>query len=168
MVSAWKKRPTHFWGPISFFVDRLLSFIGPSTFCRIGSSILSKDRPIFVLWTVQFYQVWLSTFTSTHANNKQCERFILSKQSEQRTVHFLKSSNTANRWTLPQRGIILQKLGKKKCWILFGILLLSIVGIAVGLSVHFTATESAKTTTPVPLLIATTASPTSTTTTEGI
>ena len=65
----------------------------------------------------------------------------------------------------PQRGIILQKLGKKKCWILLGILLLSIVGIAVGLTVHFTATESATTNTPIPLLNATTASPTSTTST---
>ena len=69
----------------------------------------------------------------------------------------------------PQRAIILQKLGKKKCWILLGILLLSIVGIAVGLSVHFTATESATTTTSIPLLITTTASPKSTTaTTKGI
>ena len=69
----------------------------------------------------------------------------------------------------PQRGIILQKLGKKKCWILLGILLLSIVGIVVGLSVHFTATESATTTTSVPLLTATTASDISTTTTtKGI
>ena len=49
------------------------------------------------------------------------------------------------------------------------ILLLSIVGIAVGLSVHFTATEPATTITPVPSLIATTLSPIlTTTTTEGI
>ena len=47
--------------------------------------------------------------------------------------------------------------------------MLSVVGIVVGLSVHFTATESATTTTPGLLLIATTESPTSTTTTtEGI
>ena len=69
----------------------------------------------------------------------------------------------------PQRGIILQKLGKKKCWVLLGILLLFVVGIVVGLSVHFTATESATTTTPGLLSIATTPSPTlTTTTTEGI
>ena len=43
--------------------------------------------------------------------------------------------------------------------------MISIVGIAVGLTVHFTATESATTNTPIPMLNATTASPTSTTST---
>ena len=48
-----------------------------------------------------------------------------------------KSSNRIN-----PHGIILQKLVKKKCWILLGIILLSIVGIVVGLSVYFTAKSS--------------------------
>ena len=78
---------------------------------------------------------------------------------------YISKNEKSSKGTNPNRGIVLQKLGKKKCWILLGILLLSIVGIAVGLSVHFTATESATTNTPILLLNATTAGPTSTTST---
>ena len=74
-----------------------------------------------------------------------------------------KSSNRIN-----PHGEILQKLAEKKCWILLGILLLSIVGIVVGLSVYFTA-ESSPATKLDSLSNATISSLTSmATTTEGI
>ena len=140
MVSAWKL--TH-------------ALLRPDFICCGPST--------FVYWTVHFNQ-GPSNFGPLNFHLDPCGqrtvRTIHIVRTTVRTVHFLKSSNTtksAKRWTLPQRGIILQKLRKKKCWILLVILLLSIVGIAVGLSIHFTATEPA-TTTPVPLLIATTAS----------
>ena len=162
MVSAWTNPERTF--------ESSLIFCGPSTFCRIGPSTLSTDRLIFVFLAVHFHHVWPPTLSRDRpCSPRPVRTFILSEQCEQFIFWNRRTLRTGvNEFggPCPQRGIILQKLGKKKCWILLGILLLSIVGIAVGLTVHFTATESATTKTPIPLLNATTASPTSTTSTS--
>ena len=85
------------------------NFIGPSTFNywtvhflsywivhfnQGPSNFRTLYRPILPSWTFHF-PLRPFTFTST------VRTIHIERTTNSRTVHFLKSSNTANRWTLP-------------------------------------------------------------------
>ena len=116
----------------------------------------------------------MTSASSSYLTEKLISRYTSDSLKGHNLITFVSEDRLTYNLNFRQRNLNIWKInsikdsdmneafGKKKCWILLGIILLSIVGIVVGLSVHFTATESATTKTPVPLLIA------PTTTTEGI